>query len=123
MPGIADLASRVKDTSTTAGSGNLTLSGSAPTGYVTFNAAFGTGVRFDYTIENSVGGEWEVGTGYLSASTTFVRETVIESSNSGAVVTFSAGTQTIWCNWNPSRAVAMASLGASRQIVAGNCNM
>lgn len=123
MPGIADLASRVKDTSTTAGSGNLTLSGSAPTGYQTFNAAFGTNVRFDYAIENSVNGEWEVGVGYLSAATTLVRETVTESSNSGAAVTFSAGTQTVWCNWDPSRAKALASLGTSRQVVAGNCNL
>ena len=123
MPGIADLASRVKDTSTTAGSGNLTLSGSAPAGYQDFNTAFGTGVRFDYAIENSVNGEWEVGVGYLSASTTLVRETVTESSNSGAAVTFSAGTQAIWCNWGPTRAKAMASLGASHQIIAGNCNI
>lgn len=123
MPGISDLASRVKDTSTTAGSGNLTLSGTAPTGYQTFNTAFGTNVRFPYTIENSVNGEWEVGVGYLSASTTFVRETVEESSNSGSAVTFSAGTQTIWCNWNPTLAKSLAGIGTSRQIVINNVNM
>lgn len=120
MPGISDLASRVKDTSTTAGSGNLTLSGSAPSGYVTFNAAFGTNVRFDYAIENSVNGEWEVGVGYLSAATTLVRETVLESSNSGSAVTFSAGTQTVWCNWNPLRARRTASRGIAQQIARGN---
>lgn len=87
---------RVKDTTTTTGTGNITLSGTAPTGYQTFNAAFGTDVRFFYVIAAQSGAEWEEGQGYLSASTTLVRETVLYSSNSNAAVNFSAGTKDVF---------------------------
>lgn len=88
-------ADRVKDTSTTTGTGNLTLSGTAPTGYQSFNTAFGTNAKFYYVIDG--GSEWEVGCGYLSASTTLVRQTVHSSSNANALVNFSAGTHTVFC--------------------------
>lgn len=88
---------RVKDTTTTTGTGNLTLSGTAPTGFVNFNTAFGTGSgnTFQYVIDSSGGSEWEVGIGYLSASTTLVRSTILASSNSGSAVSFSAGTKNV----------------------------
>lgn len=88
---------RVKDTTTTTGTGNVTLSGTAPTGFQNFNAAFGTQVRFPYVIDGGTG-EWEVGLGYLSASTTLVREVVQSSSNAGAAVNFSAGTKDVFCD-------------------------
>jgi hypothetical protein len=91
-------ADRVKDTTTTTGTGSLTLSGTAPTGYVNFNAAFGTNMYFHYTISSSGGSEWEVGTGYLSASTTLVRDSVQASSNAGAAVNLSAGTKDVFCS-------------------------
>lgn len=87
---------RVEDTTTTTGTGNVTLSGTAPTGRVTFNAAFGTGPRFGYVIQSSDESEWETGVGYLSASTTLVRETVSKSSNANAAVNFSAGTKRVF---------------------------
>jgi len=85
---------RVKDTTTTTGTGNITLSGTAPTGYRSFNTAFGTNVYFTYVIEGA--GEWEVGRGYLSASTTLVRQQIYSSSNSNAAVNFSAGTKYVF---------------------------
>lgn len=88
------LADRVKDTTTSTGTGNVTLSGSPPTGFQAFSAAFQTGDVFSYCIEG--GAEWEVGRGYLSASTTLVRDTVLSSSNSGALVNFSAGTKNVF---------------------------
>ena len=88
MPAFAE---RVRDTTTTTGTGNVTLSGTAPTGFQSFNSAFGTSVRFCYCIAG--GAEWEVGEGYLSASTTLVRDVVTASSNSNAAVSFSAGTK------------------------------
>lgn len=89
---------RVKDTTTSTGTGNLTLSGTAPTGFVNFNTAFGTGSanKFQYVIDSSGGSEWEVGIGYLSASTTLVRETILASST-GSAVSFSAGTKNVRC--------------------------
>jgi hypothetical protein len=89
------IADRVKDTSTTTGTGSLTLSGTAPTGFQDFNTAFGTSEPFPYVIEG--GAEWEVGIGYLSASTTLVRDTVFQSSNADALVNFSAGTKNVFC--------------------------
>lgn len=86
---------RVKDSTTTTGTGNVTLSGTAPTGYQDFNTAFGTNIRFYYVIAG--GAEWEEGQGYLSASTTLVRETVLYSSNANAAVSFSAGTKDVFC--------------------------
>lgn len=95
---MSEFADRVKDTTTTTGTGDITLSGTAPTGYVTFNTAFGTaGRKFYYCISSSGGSEWEVGKGYLSASTTLVRSQVTASSNSGSAVNFSAGTKDVIC--------------------------
>jgi hypothetical protein len=88
-------ADRVKDTTTTTGTGNITLAGSPPTGFQSFNSAFGTSTYFYYTIEG--GAEWEVGKGHLSASTTLVRDTVYASSNSNAAVSFAAGTKNVFC--------------------------
>jgi len=89
---------RVQDTSTTTGTGDFTLSGTAPTGKVDFNTAFGTQRRFFYTIQGQSGSEWETGEGYLSASTTLVRDIVRASSNSGSAVNFSAGTKDVFCD-------------------------
>jgi hypothetical protein len=89
---------RVKDSTTTTGTGDLTLSGSSPSGYVTFNSVFGTsGTTFYYAVSSSGGSEWEAGVGYLSAATTLVRQKILASSNAGAAVNFSAGTKDVFC--------------------------
>lgn len=86
---------RVKDTSSTTGTGSLTIANSAPTGFQTFNTAFGTGTEntFYYCIEG--GAEWEVGIGYLSDTTTLVRSTLLASST-GSVISFSAGIKNVF---------------------------
>lgn len=89
-------ADRVKDTTSTTGTGNLTLDGTPPTGYQSFNTAFGTSVSFYYAC--FAGSEWEVGIGHLSAATTLVRDTILASTNSNAAVSFSAGSKTIVCD-------------------------
>lgn len=90
---------RVQDTSTTTGTGDLTLSGTPPTGYVTFDSIFGHGgtYNFYYCIQSSTLSDWEVGLGHLSAATTLVRDTILASSNAGSAVSFGAGTKTIFC--------------------------
>lgn len=95
---MSDFRDRVKDTTTTTGTGNITLAGSAPTGFVTFASVYATGTlqRIPYAIVHQSANEWEVGYGSLSASTTFVRDRVVSSSNAGAAVNFSAGTKDIW---------------------------
>lgn len=88
-------ADRVKETTTTTGTGNLTTAG-AVTNYQTFNTAFGLNVRFKYAIVDDTNNAWEVGEGYLSGSTTLVRDIVHASSNAGALVNFSAGTKNVF---------------------------
>ena len=93
---MSDVKDRVKETTTTTGSGNLTLDG-AYTGFQTFNNAFGTNVSLYYCIATSSGStEWEVGSGHLSNATTFVRDDVESSSNGGSAVNLSAGTKDVF---------------------------
>lgn len=75
------LANWVKQAVTAGGAGNLTL-GSADSGFIDLNTAIGQGLRFPYTIED--GGNRETGIGYLSTSTTLVREAILETLVSGA---------------------------------------
>lgn len=94
---MSALADRVKETTTTTGTGNLTLAG-AVAQFESFNTAFGTAVPFYYVITDANGTDWEVGTGELSNSTTLVRTTVHQSSNADAKVNLSAGTHTVFCS-------------------------
>lgn len=102
------LADRVKETTTTTGTGTVTLAGAA-TGYQSF-AAIGNGNTTYYTIAGQTGSEWEVGIGtYTSAGTTLSRDTVLASSNAGSLVSFSAGTKDVWCDYPAGRAVVNTS--------------
>lgn len=89
------VADRVREITSTTGTGNITLSG-AVTGFQTFSSvATVNGQEFYYCIQGS-GSEWEVGSGYLSGSTTLVRNRVYSSSNSNALVNFSSGTKDVF---------------------------
>ena len=89
---------RVKETSTTTGTGTLNLAG-AETGYESFVSGVGTGNTTYYAIELNAAGEWEVGIGTVTSGSpnTLSRDTIISSSNSDAAVTFSAGTKNVFC--------------------------
>ena len=92
------LADRVKQTTTTAGTGTVTLLG-ASTGYQSF-AVIGDANTTYYTIAGQTGNEWEVGIGtYTSSGTTLARTTVISSSNAGSLVNFSAGTKDVFVTY------------------------
>lgn len=84
----------VHQTSTTTGTGNFTLV--AVLGKRNFSV-FGTGSTntFDYYISNRDAAEWERGTGYIDTSTGALVRTAVESSNSNALVNFSAGTKDV----------------------------
>lgn len=109
MPRLADL---VEETTTSTGTGDLTLGG-AVAGRRPFSPTVEVGERFSYSIDG--GAEVETGTGYLSAATTLVRETVKTSSNAGALVSFSAGTKTVFISPNADDLRA-GSLGRSWAI-------
>lgn len=96
------LADRVQETTTTTGTGTVTLAG-AVTGYQTF-AAVGDGNSTYYTIAG--GSEWEVGIGtYTASGTTLSRTTVISSSNSGSLVSFSAGSKNVFVTYPAARSI------------------
>lgn len=89
------IADRVKDTTTTTGTGSITLSGTAPAGYRTFSSVMSTNDTCYYSIV-STSGDWEVGLGTLTGSTTLARTRVLSSSNSNALVSFAAGTHDVF---------------------------
>lgn len=98
------LADRVRETTTVAGTGTATLLG-AVTGYQSF-AVIGDGNTTYYTISGQGTAEWEVGIGtYASSGTTLARTTVLASSNSGSLVSFSAGTKDVFVTYPSERAV------------------
>jgi len=98
------LADRVKETTTTTGTGTVTLLG-ASTGYQSFAVVGNTNTTY-YTIAGQTGSEWEVGIGtYTSSGTTLSRDTVLASSNSGSLVTFSAGTKDVFVTYPAGRSI------------------
>src|SRR5262252_3077579 len=88
-------ADRVRDISTTTGTGAFTVSGTAPVGYRTFSAVCSTSDPLPYFIFHRTADEWEVGEGTYSAANQLTRTTVKSSSNAGSAVSFSAGTKDV----------------------------
>ena len=97
------LNDRVKETSTTTGTGTFTLAG-AVTGFETFSTAIGNSNTTYYAISLQGGSEFEVGLGTVGAGT-LARTTIISSSNSDNAVNFSAGTKDVFCTLPASKAV------------------
>jgi len=94
MPLFAD---RVKDITTTTGTGSVTLSGVPPAGFQSFATAFGASPVFvSYCIADQLGGNWEVGKGTFNGTTTLTRDMVRGSSNAGALVNFEAGIKDVF---------------------------
>ena len=94
------LADRVQETSTTAGTGTLTLAG-ATSGYQTFSAGIGNGNTCYYTIQSDTGA-WEVGIGTVGAGT--LARTTLISSSTGSAISFS-GTLTVFVTYPAEEAV------------------
>jgi hypothetical protein len=88
------LDDRVRESSTTTGTGAIALGG-APGGHQAFSAVMSIGDTCWYSIVLP-GSAWETGLGTYSALNTLTRTTVISSSNSGALVNFSAGTKDVF---------------------------
>jgi hypothetical protein len=97
---------RVKETSTTTGTGTLSLAG-AVSGFQTFVAGIGNSNVTYYAIVNDSGTEFEIGIGTVTDASpdTLSRTTILESSNSDSAVDFSSGTKTVFCTLPASKAV------------------
>ncbi len=108
------LADRVKETTTTTGTGTYTLAG-AVTGFESF-ATIGNSNTTYYCCTD--GTDFEVGIGtYTASGTTLARTTILQSSNSDAAVNWSAGTRSIFCTQPAEKAVF---LDGSGDVTLGN---
>jgi len=115
------LKDRVKETSTTAGTGTLTLAG-AVAGYQSFSVV-GDGNTTYYTIVDSTANTWEVGIGTYTANGTLLsRDTILESSSGGNAVSFAANVKDVFVTYPAERAAAPTAFTAtaSGSISAGD---
>jgi hypothetical protein len=107
---------RVQEITTTTGTGTLTLGG-ALLGFQTF-AIIGDGNTTYYAIADPITGDWEVGIGtYTASGTTLSRTTVLESSNSGSLVNFAAGSKNVFCTYPAERAVYLDAAGSAVTVL------
>ena len=90
------LANGVQETTSTTGTGTISLAG-AVSNFQTFVAGIGSGNTTYYRIAG--GGQWEVGIGTVTSGSpdTLSRDTVLESSNSDSLVSFSSGSKSVTC--------------------------
>ena len=100
------LADRVKETTTTTGTGTVNLAG-AETGFQTFVAGVGNSNTTYYAIVDNSTGAFEVGVGTVTDASpdTLSRDTILQSSNSDSAVDFAAGTKDVFCTQPAEKAV------------------
>ena len=117
------LNDRVKETSTTTGTGTFDLAG-AEIGFESFVSGVGDGNQTYYAISNDGTAQFEVGIGTVTDATpdTLSRDTIISSSNSDALVDFSAGTKTVFCTLPASRTPS-AGMTATTFVVTHNSTL
>jgi hypothetical protein len=116
------IANRVKETTTTAGTGTVTLLG-ASTGFQSF-AVIGDANTTYYAIVGQTGNEWEVGVGtYTSSGTTLARTTVLANSagTQPTALTFSAGTKDVFVTYPSEYSVSSTNNpGTAGQLLVSN---
>ena len=112
---------RVRETTTTTGTGTITLGGAA-TGFQSFSVIGDSNTTF-YTIQLSNTNEWEVGIGtYATTGTTLARTTVLSNSSATqpSALNFSAGTKDVFVTYPAGYAVASTNVGTSGQLLTSN---
>ena len=103
---------RVKETSTTSGTGNITLAGVASgQGNVTFNSGIGTGNTTYYCIFEQGTNTFEIGLGTLSGSTTLERTTVINNSSGNTSKISFSGTLDVFVTMPAAKTVYLDASG------------
>ena len=101
---------RVKETTAVVGTGTATLLGAA-LGFQPFTV-IGNGNTTYYCISDQGGANWEVGIGtYTASGTTLARNTVLASSNAGALVVFTAGVKDVFCTYPAEKSVHLDASG------------
>lgn len=119
------IADRVKETTTTTGTGALSLGG-AVTGFRSFGSVCATNDTCYYCLQAVDGsgtptGDWEVGLGTYSATNTLTRTTVLSSSNSNAAVNLASGAKQVWIDlsaaeYTATRNTAYAAAAGSTPV-------
>ena len=106
------IADRVKETSTSTGTGTINLAG-AVASFQTFVAGVGSTNATYYTILDGNGTAWEVGYGTVTdGSPDTLSRTVLKSSNSDNLLDLSAGTHTVFATYPASKSVHLDTGGA-----------
>lgn len=109
------VANRVQETCTSPGVGAVSLLGDVFQ-FIPFSSKLSNGDTTFYVIADQFGANWETGLGtYASSGNTIARTTVLSSSNGGALVNFSSGTQNVWNDY-PAEYAIYASNNASQVI-------
>ena len=104
---------RVKENSTTSGTGNITLAGiAAGQGNVTFSSGIGVGNTTYYCIFEQGTNTFEIGVGTLSGATTLERTTVINnSSGNTSKINFTGGTLDVFGTMPAAKTVYLDASG------------
>mgnify|MGYP003109082204 FL=1 len=103
---------RVKETTTSTGTGAITLAG-AQANFRTFSSVLSNADTTYYAIIDNTNLDFEVGLGtYASSGNTITRTTVLSSSNSNSAVNFSAGTKDVILTYPADKAVYEESDGS-----------
>lgn len=113
---------RVRETSTTSGTGALILGG-ASAGFQSFSVIGNNNTTY-YAIVDPAIGAWEVGVGtYNTVGPTLTRDTVLESSNNNNLVTFSAGVKDVFCTYPAEQAVTLDDVQTlTNKTISGSSN-
>jgi len=103
---------RVKETTTTTGTGTINLAGAA-SGFQSFVSGVGDGNTTYYVIEDANGTAWEVGIGTITDASpdTLARTTVLASTNSNSQINLSSGTHTVFGTYPAGKAVYLDASG------------
>ena len=105
------VADRVKETTTSTGTGAITLGGAEPN-FRTFSSVLSDADTTYYAIIDDNNLAFEVGLGtYASSGNTITRTTVLASSNSNNAVNFSAGTKDVFINYPAGKSAYLDGSG------------
>ena len=106
------LRDRVKEGTTTTGTGAIALAGAGAT-FKAFTDYMSNGDTTYYAIAHTSSGvnEWEVGLGTWNTGNTLSRTTILASSNSNNAVNLSAGTKDIFMTYPSGKAVFLDASG------------
>jgi len=115
---------RVKETTTSTGTGAITLGGAADN-FVTFSSVLSDTDTTYYAIVDDGNDDFEVGLGtYASGGNTLTRTTVLASSNAGSAVNLQAGEKNVFITYPADKSVYLDASGnvASVTITSADIN-